>query len=142
VSRLAHAATVLVAVPAEIAFAYLADGLKQSDWALGSWNREDVGDGLFRGLSLFDGGETYVRLEPDPARLLVDYWVGPAPDRLLRVNSARVVPGPAVGHPEATCLVTLTKWRTPAQPDDDWERACATFDTEVHMIRGRLEVGF
>ena len=141
-SRLAHAATVLVEVPAETAFAYVADGLKQADWTLGSWNREQVGNGLFRGTSLFDGSATYVRIDAEPERLLVDYWVGPDRDSLLRVNSARVVPGPAVGHPEGTCLVTLTKWRTPSQSDDEWERCCVTFDTEVHMIKGRLELGF
>jgi hypothetical protein len=141
-SRLGHAATVLVEVPAEAAFAYLSDGLKQSDWALGSWRREHLGDGLFRGTSLFDGSDTYVRLEPEPASLLIDYWVGLDPERMLRVNSARVVPGPAVGRAEGTCLVTLMKWRTPSQSDDEWARACVVFDTEVHMIKGRLEVGF
>ena len=139
---LGHASTVLVEVPAETAFAYLADGLKQSDWTLGSWNREDLGDGLFRGTSLFDGTYTYVRLEPEPASLLVDYWVGTDPDRLLRLNSARIVPGPAVGRPEGTCLVTLLKWRTPSQSDEAWAVACGIFDTEVHMIKGRLELGF
>jgi hypothetical protein len=142
VSRLAHAATVLVEVPAETAFAYVSDGLRQSDWTLGSWNREHLDDGLFRGTSLFDGRDTYVRIDAQPSSLLVDYWVGLDPAQLLRVNSARVVPGPAVGRPEGTCLVTLTKWRTPGQSDEDWVRACATFDTEVHMIKGRLELGF
>lgn len=141
-SGLGHAATALVAVPAAAAFAYLSDGLKQSDWALGSWRREQLGDGLFRGTSLFDGGETYVRLEADPECLLIDYWVGADPAQLLRVNSARVVPGPAVGRPDGTCLVTLMKWRTPSQTDEEWARACVTFDTEIHMIKGRLELGF
>jgi hypothetical protein len=142
VGRLGHAATVLVEVPAEIAFAYLADGMKQSEWALGSWSRERLDDGLFRGTSLFDGSQNYVRLEPDPESLLVDYWVGTDSSRMLRVNSARVVPGPAVGRPDGTSLVTLMKWRTPEQTDEDWERACLVFDTEVHMIKGRLELGF
>jgi hypothetical protein len=139
---LSHSATAEVAVPAEKAFAYLADGLKQSDWTLGSWNREQIGDDLFRGTSLFNGGTTYVRLCPDADALLVDYWVGPSQEAMLRVNSARVVPGPAVGRAEGTCLVTLIKWRAPAESDDDWARACVTFDTEIHMIKGRLELGF
>ena len=141
-SGLGHAATVLVEVPPEAAFAYLADGLKQSDWTLGSWNREHLGDGLFRGTSLFDGSDAYVRLDPVPASLLVDYWVGPDPESMLRVNSARIVPGPAVGRPDGTCLVTLMKWRTPSQSDEAWALACSVFDTEVHMIKGRLELGF
>ncbi len=141
-SELFHAATTHVAVEAEIAFAYLGDGLRQSDWALGSWDRVQIGEQLFRGRSLFDGSEAYVRISTTPGALLVDYEVGPAPEQLQRVNAARVVPGPLLGWPEATCVVSLMKWRTSAQSDDVWGRACAAFDAEIHMIKGRLERGF
>jgi hypothetical protein len=140
VSELFHGASIEVAVPAEDACAYLSDGLKQGDWTLGSWHREQIGDRLFRGVSLFDGSETFVRISADPVALLVDYEVGPAPDRMLRVNAARVVPGPVLGRPDGTCVVTLMKWRTPAQTDEEWRRACVTFDTEIYMIKGRLEL--
>jgi hypothetical protein len=142
VSELFHAATTRVAVPAEIAFAYLGDGLRQSDWALGSWDRVQIGEQLFRGRSLFDGSETYVRISTTPGALLVDYEVGPAPEQLQRVNASRVVPGPLLGWPETTCVVSLMKWRTSAQSDDVWDRLCAAFDAEIHMIKGRLERGF
>jgi hypothetical protein len=142
VNELVHAASTEVAVSAEEAFAYLSDGLKQGQWTLGSWNREQIGEQLFRGTSLFSGADTFVRIEPHPEELVVDYHVGAAPDRLLRVNSARAVPGPLVGRPEGTCVVTLMKWRLPAQDDAAWRQACVTFDTEIHMIRGRLELGF
>ena len=141
-SRLFHGATIVVDVPAETAFAYLADGLRQSDWALGSWERERIGDDLFRGTSLFDGSDTYVRISADATNLLVDYAVGPSLEQMPRVNSARVVPGPLLGHPEGSCVVTIMKWRTAAQSDEAWERGCVTFDTEIHMIKGRLELGF
>jgi hypothetical protein len=142
VSELLHAASIEVAVPAETAFAYLADGLKQSDWTLGSWNREPIGDQLFKGTSLFDGAETFVRITAHPEQLLVDYEVGPALDQMHRVNSARAVPGPLVGRAEGTCVVVLTKCRLPAEDNAQWRRGCATFDTEIHMIKGRLEIGF
>ena len=74
-------------------------------------------------------------------QLLVDYEVGPAPDRLLRVNSARIIPGPAVGRPEGTCLIALTKWRGPDEGDVAWRRGCSAFDTEIHMIKGRSSSG-
>ena len=141
-SEIFFAASVEVAVSAERAFAYLADGIRQGEWTLGSWNRERVGPQLFRGRSLFDGSEAFIRISADPAQLLVDYEVGPAPDRLLRVNSARAVPGPLVGRDEGTCVVALMKWRLPDQDDEAWRRACVTFATEVHMIKGRLELGF
>ncbi|HET8587051.1 MAG TPA: hypothetical protein VFM74_04160 [Candidatus Limnocylindria bacterium] len=139
---LVHATAVEVAVSAERAFEYLSDGLKQSEWALGSWNREEVGEGMFRGTSLFTGEPTYVRILASRELLLVDYEVGPAPDRLHRVNSARVIAGPALARGTETCVVTLIKWRLPDQDDDSWRHACATFDTEIRMIKGRLERGF
>ena len=141
-SDLFHAASTEVAVPAKTAFAYLSDGLRQGEWTLGSWNREQIGEQLFRGTSLFTGAETFVRITAHPEQLVVDYDVGPAPDRLLRLNSARVTPGHVVGRPEGTCVVTLMKWRLPTQDDAAWRQACVTFDTEIHMIKGRLELGF
>jgi hypothetical protein len=142
VTSVFHAASAEVAVPAELAFAYLSDGLKQGEWTLGSWNRERIGEQLFRGTSLFDGSDTFVRITADPARLLVDYEVGPSLERMLRVNSARAVPGPLVGRAEGTCVIALMKWRLPSQDDEQWRQACVTFDTEIHMIKGRLELGF
>jgi hypothetical protein len=141
-SELLHAASIEIAVPAETAFAYLADGLKQGDWTLGSWNREQISEHLFRGTSLFNGADTFVRIMAHPEQLLVDYDVGPALDRMHRLNSARAVPGPLVGRAAGTCVVQLTKWRLPEEDDVQWRRGCATFDTEIHMIKGRLELGF
>ena len=141
-SDLFHAASIEVAVPAETAFAYLSDGLKQGDWTLGSWNREQIGERLFKGTSLFTGAETFVRITAHREHLLVDYDVGPALDQMLRLNSARAVPGPLVGRAEAMCVIALTKWRQPDEDDTQWCRGCVTFDTEIHMIKGRLELGF
>jgi hypothetical protein len=136
-----HAASAIVEVPAEEAFAYVADGLRQSQWAFGSWDREQVGESLFRGRSLFDDGVTYVRVDARPDLLLVDYFVGPAPDRLLRVNCVRVVPGAIIGQGADRCVVSLMKWRSGAQTDDEWRQAVATFDVEIMVIRRRLEAG-
>ena len=107
-----------------------------------AWQREQIGEQLFRGTSLFDGSETFVRISADESLLLVDYAVGPSLDQMPRVNSARIVPGPLLGHPADSCVVTLMKWRTAGQSDALWERGCVTFDTEIHMIKGRLELGF
>jgi hypothetical protein len=47
-----------------------------------------------------------------------------------------------VGRPENSCVVTLMKRRTSGQSDALWERGCVTLDTEIHMIKGRLEIAF
>lgn len=137
-----HAAAVEIAVPAQTAFDYVSDGLRQSDWTLGSTNREAIADGLFRGTSAFDGKPTFVRIHAHPEQLLVDYDVGRSPESLMRVNSVRVLDGPLVGRPEGTCVLALTKWRMPAESDEIWQRSSITFSTEIHMIKGRLELGF
>src|SRR5690606_24320578 len=98
-----HTASTPVDRPAETAFAFMSDGLKQARWALGSWDRRQVEPGLFVGTSLFNGRETYVRLAADPATLVVIYHVGPAPDALQPRNMARIVPGPAVGRDPGSC---------------------------------------
>lgn len=141
-SRLAHEASVEVAVPAARALAYLGDGMNQGQWALGSWNRRELGNGLFAGNSLFDGSELLVRLTTDEERLLVVYEVGIEPDALSPLVWGRVVPGPVLGLGADRCVITLVIWRSAGVDDERWELLGHTFPTEVQMIRGRLELGF
>jgi hypothetical protein len=136
-SGLFHAATAEVGVPAEQAFEYVADGIRQGEWTLGCWDRERVGDDLYRGRSLYDGRETYVRVLPRRELLLVDFEVGAAPDALVPRISARVRP-----RGKGACIVTLTAWRTPDQDDESWQRTCDLHQAEIHLIKGRLELGF
>ncbi len=141
-TEICYVAALEVNVPARRAFDYLADGIRQGEWTLGSWNREQLTADLFRGRSLFDGSFTYVRITPDLATLTVDYEIGASPKTLLRLNSARVVPGAAVGRRDEACIISLLKYRGLGQSDTDWERLCAAFATEIHMIKGRLEHEF
>lgn len=46
-----HTTSIAVNRPAEEAFRYMADGIKQGEWAFGSWDREQIGAGLFKGTS-------------------------------------------------------------------------------------------
>ena len=139
--RYCHTATAEVAVDAETAFTFMSDGIKQGQWALGSWERRQVKQGLFVGISQFDYKETYVQISADPVRLLVDYSVGRSPKALLPRNSARIVPGPATKRNEKTCLVTLMTWRLADMADEAWEQLCVTHETEVFIIKGLLERG-
>jgi hypothetical protein len=137
VSDVFDAATIEVGVPARQAFEYLADGIRQGEWTLGCWDRERVGGDLFRGWSLYDGEQSFVRVLPDLERLLVDFEVGPAADALVPRISARVRER---GH--HACVVTLMVWRTADQDDASWQRVCELHRAEVHLIKGRLELGF
>jgi hypothetical protein len=136
-----HTASTLVDRPAEVAFAFMSDGLKQTRWALGSWDRRKVGTDLFVGTSLFTGKETYVRLAVDAANFVVLYHVGPSPEALQPRNMARVVPGPAIGRDPGCCVVTLMTWRAADAPDERWRLTCVSHKTEMYMIRHLIESG-
>jgi len=139
IDRHVHSAGVHVAVPARTAFAFMADPMKQTHWALGSWDRRHVGDDVFVGTSLFDGKELYVRITGHEELLLVDYSNGPTPDSLRRTVEARIVPGELVGIPTDHCLIVLTTWRDASTDDAQWELVHHVWRTEVHLIKGRLE---
>jgi hypothetical protein len=129
-------------VDADTAFAFLADGMNQTYWALGSWDRRPVGDGVFAGTSLFDGTELFVRVIPRPEVLVVDFETGRSPDELQHRVEARVIPGEPLGRPPRTCVVTLTIWRADDVTDPAWELLGHSFATEIQMIKGRLELKF
>jgi len=138
----AFSVSALVAVEAEEAFAFLADGMNQQYWALGSWDRRRLGEDLFAGNSLFDGSELLIRLVPRPDLLLVDFHTGTSVDALEHHVEARVVPGPTLGHAPGYCLLVLTVFRDATADDELWTRLWHVFETEIHMIKGRLELGF
>ena len=135
----AHIASIEVAAPADVAFAYMADGMNQSHWALGSWDRRDEGDGLTSGISLFDGKRLYVRLATDARLRLVDYSTGAEPDALRQLVQARIVEGAELGRDPGTSVVTLVVWRHASQTPESWARTYHAFRTEVHLIKARVE---
>ena len=117
----------------------MADGLKQGRWTWGSYERQEVQPGVFMGHSVFTGKETYVRLRPDPDRLLVDYDVGPSADSMRFRNSSRVIPGPALELGDNQSVITLLTWRLNSQGDAAWVQAGTIHEAEMFLIKGLLE---
>jgi hypothetical protein len=136
-----HTASIEVAATPEAAFGWMCDGLRQGEWALGSLKREAVGDGLFRGVSWFDDGDTYVRITADRERLMIHYEVGRSADALQPRTVARVVPGPVAGLPGDRCVVTLMVWRDLSVPEDRWRQQCIVHKAEMYRIRHLVETG-
>lgn len=134
-----HSSSILVQVPAVQAFELMADGVKQGQWAWGSWQRREAEPGLFVGTSVFDGRETFVRLHVDRERLQVDYDVGRTPDRMQFRNMARVIPGGLLQHGDDTCVVSLLTWRLATQDDAAWQQMSTVHEAEMYLIRGLLE---
>lgn len=99
-SRHANSASVLVNVPADVAFEFLADGMNQSYWALGSLDRRRLSEDVYAGTSMFDGTEEFIRIHANRELRLVDYYVGASEDDLHHAVESRVILGPELGHAE------------------------------------------
>jgi hypothetical protein len=138
VPALSHCVTAECAVPARRAYDFLSDGLEVGRWALGSFDARKVSRNLFRGRSLFDGGEVLYRPVGDAARLIVDYHVGTNARALAPRVMARVVPGEATGRGRRSCLVTLIAWRDASMSQARWERLVACHEVEIRLVQALL----
>ena len=138
-SSLSHCATIVCDAPADTAFAFLADPARLGSWALGCWNAEAVGEHVARGTSLFDQSTSYVQVEPDAERLVVDFSVGGDAASLVRRISARVLPGHPLGYGADRCLVTVIAWRPADMTDERWERVVVSHAAEILLLRARIE---
>ena len=136
---LSHCATTACDAPADMAFAFLADSSRLGSWALGCWDAQPAGERMVRGRSLFDASTSYVRADPDSARLAIDFAVGADPGELVHRISARVIPGPGLGYGQNRSLLTLLAWRPAEMSDDRWSRLVASHETEILLLRARIE---
>jgi hypothetical protein len=136
----AHCATTLVGVAADRAYAFLVDPAALGRWSLGCMDLVDVGGGIYRGRSLFDGGEGFLSIDGDPQRRVVDYHVGTLQERAPRI-CARVVPGPVCGLAPSECYVSLLAWRSTSMDEARWHRLCASHAAEIWLIKAQLEAG-
>ena len=134
-----HSSSVEVHCSAQHAFEIMSDGIKQGQWAWGSFDRTEVEPGLFVGTSVFTGKKTYVRLLADPARLQVDYEVGAAPESMQFRNMSRVIPGELLKIGADKCVVSLLSWRLASQTDADWAQFGCVHEAEMFLIKGLLE---
>jgi hypothetical protein len=133
-----HMTAALVLVPAPFAFDRLSDADFIGSWSLGSMNLRPVASGVYRGISLFDGGESFVEILPTPALGLIDFAVGTLETRVPRI-SIRVIEAGPLGYGDGSCHVVLQALRSAATPDDRWARTCTTHETEILLIKAQLE---
>ncbi len=138
---LSHCVTALCEVAAHRALAFLADGLAVGRWALGCMNTASVGDGVYRGISLFDGSQMFAMPVAHAALGIVEFHVGAEPTKLVPRIIAKVVSGPEIGRGADQCLVSLIAWRDAAMSDDRWRRLCATHEAEIYLLRAQIERG-
>ncbi len=99
------------------------------------------GSGLHTGLSLFDRGRGWYRIDSDPDRMSIDYLVG-APDSLTHRISARVMAGGPLAYSDPACLATLIAWRPATMDEERWLRLKASHEAEIWLIKAQIETEF
>jgi hypothetical protein len=139
VPALEHSVTALIEAPADVTFAVLSDPLRVGKWALASMQAEPAEDpGIYRGRSLFDGGQNHFAVTAHPQLLLVEYSVGPREALTPRIR-AQVIRAESVGLPPTNCYLTLTAWRPADMSAARWSRLCAAHNVEIWLIKELVE---
>lgn len=138
----ADVATAVIAKPAPEVFDFMSDPHRLDLWSFGTWRVEIGDDGLVKGTAIYDGSATYVRIDPEPGRLLIDYAVGAAPDRLVPRISARVTPGEILGLAQNHSMLSIVALRTARMDDTRWKGLISAHAFEATLIKAILESGF
>jgi hypothetical protein len=134
-----HAVAQLCRASPERAFEHLASAEGMARWCLGLFETRAAADGLVTGRSLFDGSVGWARLVCHREAGSVTYWLGADPQSLSPRIEARVTPGPVLGHPAGTVMVSMWAWRSPSMSDERWARLAASHECEIELIRAQLE---
>ncbi len=138
----ADVATAVIEKPARAVFDFLADPHRLDLWSFGTWRVEVAEDGLVKGTAIYDGSHTYVRIDPDPDRLLIDYAIGTAPDALAPRIYARVTPGGTVGIDPGHAMLSIVALRTADMDEERWQGLATAHAFEAGLIKALLESGF
>lgn len=132
-----------VSVSPQVAFDFMADGMKQTHWALGSMDRRKLHDGIFVGTSRWTFEPLYVDVRSDRDLLLVDYYGGNSAEvsEMRWLVSARIVPGrhcygESRPYPDGS-LIVMTVWRGPDTTDEKWNLTQHVWPTEIALIGAR-----
>jgi len=96
---------------------------------------------VYRGVSLFDGSETFMQMAVHPDLWLIDFLVGTDDLREPRV-SLRLTPGALWGFGQTTCLFSMSTWRAAWMDDARWMRTCSTHETEALLFKAQTEAAW
>jgi hypothetical protein len=136
-----HITSVTVMSSAAGVFARVSDVRNLHRWSFGTWKTEILPDDLVLGTSLFDGSLSYVRIDKDEVRLIIDYHLGSNAAKLVPRIQLRVVPGGHVGLGDDQCVLTFIAWRSEAMDDDRWRRLTAAHEMEAVLVKSLIEGG-
>ena len=138
---LTHTISIELSVSAETAFAFMADPAKLDRWSFGTWKTILHEGGLIEGHSIFDGAVTWVRIDADPSRGIIDYHLGKERGSLTPRIMARIVPGERMALGDKASVLTLVAWRVRGMSDERWRRLTASHEFEIVLIKSLIEGG-
>ncbi|MBM3533048.1 MAG: hypothetical protein FJX60_08450 [Alphaproteobacteria bacterium] len=134
-----HAVSIELAVTAERAFAFMSDPKAMDRWSFGTWKIVLHEGGLVEGSSIFDGSVTWVRIDADKQRGVIDYHLGKEPSALTPRIMARVIPGDRLDIGAEKCVLSMIAWRTKSMPEERWKRLVASHEFEVFLLKSLIE---
>ncbi|MEM7045442.1 MAG: SRPBCC family protein [Pseudomonadota bacterium] len=133
-----HITSITIDAPAEKVFSYMSDPAKLNRWSFGTWETVLQEDGVIEGKAIFDGARTFVRIDADPERLLIDYHLGTDRTALTPRISVRVVPGERLDLVSNQAILTFIAWRPASMGDDRWRRLTASHEFEVVLLKSLI----
>jgi uncharacterized protein YuzB (UPF0349 family) len=133
--------SVHVRADAAVVFAYISDRAKMDRWSFGTWHNILHNDGILEGRSMATGAAVFLRIDADPARMIVDYHLGTTPDALSPRIFARVMSGDVIGETPDSAVLLLTGLRSTDMDDERWNRLRRGHAAELDIIKGQIESG-
>ena len=133
-----HITSVTVDASADTVFAFMSDPEKLNRWSFGTWETVLHDDGLIEGRAIFDGARTFVRIDPDPSRLSIDYHLGAEQDKLTPRISVRVIPGERLDLEPNQAVLTFIAWRPASMSDERWRRLTASHEFEAVLLKSLI----
>ncbi len=133
-----HITSITIETSAETVFAFMSDPKKMDRWSFGTWETLLHDDGLIEGKAIFDGARTFVRIDADKPRLLIDYHLGAVKDQLTPRISARVIPGPRLDLSADQAVLTFIAWRPASMDDARWRRLTASHEFEAVLLKSLI----
>jgi hypothetical protein len=127
----ANTQSITIAASPEAVFALVADPAKLPSWAIGFAKgvRREGGAWLVRTTG---GREMPIRVDADPSRGTVDYYMGVEPGVEVPAAS-RVVPNGAGAE------YTFTMFQPPGLPDDAFQAQIDELARELTVLKARVE---
>ncbi len=134
-----HITSITIDAAAAQIFAFMSDPRKMDRWSFGTWETELHDDGLVEGRAIFDGARTYVRIDADPSRLLIDYHLGATSEKLTPRISVRIVPGPDLDLQPDQAVLTFIAWRPASMSEARWRLLTASHEFEAVLLKPLIE---